>query len=217
VASSVAASAVVSARAAIPGGLALLAGFLASWRLAQESFAGSATVMYFGEESADPGRSMPRAIFGAALAVILIYLLIVAAVLHVLGRVGVGQAMLPLAADGTPAVALLLTAAVAMPLAFTNTFEQIFTLTAFLGLTLPLGTSASLLILRRRAPGLARPYRARGYPVLPLIGVIVPAAVMLGAVVLSPRNAAVGLALIALAYPAFRFAAHRAVPGELPS
>jgi APA family basic amino acid/polyamine antiporter len=74
---------------------------------------------------------------------------------------------------GSPGYAFLLTAAGSLALAMSGTFALVF------GLIGTLDTAAGILIdsaffaLRWREPGLPRPFRAIGYPVLPAIPLVI--------------------------------------------
>lgn len=70
---------------------------------------------------------------------------------------------------GGPAVAMALQATVAVLLVLTASFGALL---AYIGFTLSIVTGLAVLgvvVLRRREPRLARPYRAWGYPVTPLL------------------------------------------------
>lgn len=65
----------------------LLVGFAAAvvaTQMVMETYAGWNSSCYFSEETTDPGRTLPRAMFGGVLIVIAIYLLVHMALLHVL-------------------------------------------------------------------------------------------------------------------------------------
>jgi len=106
-------------------------------------------------------------------------------------------------AGGTPTVALVVTAAVAVVLAAVGTFDKLFALTAFLSVLVDVAAFGTLFVLRRKEPALARPFRARGYPVIPGI-VLVGAIVLLIAFVLSSgQNAFFAAVGLAVSYPAY--------------
>jgi len=65
---------------------------------------------------------------------------------------------------GTPDTATLLTAAVAVVLIVTGTFQRLIAMTSFFLAVNYALCCVALLALRRREPDLARPYRAWGYP-----------------------------------------------------
>src|SRR5262249_52995050 len=67
-------------------------------------------------------------------------------------------------ARGTPDTATLLTAAIAVGLITTGTFQRLIAMTSFfLAINYSL-CSLALVVLRHREPELRRPYRAWGYP-----------------------------------------------------
>jgi len=66
--------------------------------------------------------------------------------------------------SGTPGTAALLTAAVAVGLIATGTFQRLIAMTSFFLAVNYALCCVALLVLRRREPDLARPYRAWGYP-----------------------------------------------------
>ena len=75
----------------------------------------------------------------------------------------------------TPAAALLLHGLVAGVLTLTGTYSDLLTMTAFSSLLFNVLTVVGLFVLRHRRPDLPRPYRAWGYPVVPLLFVAVSA------------------------------------------
>ena len=70
---------------------------------------------------------------------------------------------------GTPSAALFTTAAAALALTLTGEFETVFRIMAALGMLPILVALAALFKLRRTAPDLPRPYRAKLYPWLPAL------------------------------------------------
>jgi APA family basic amino acid/polyamine antiporter len=70
---------------------------------------------------------------------------------------------------GTPTIALVLTAIFSMGLAVSGAFERVFALIGTLNGIGAIAMAAGLFVLRRREPGLPRPYRAFLYPVLPAL------------------------------------------------
>lgn len=67
-----------------PAGVALLAALVLSLQAVIYTYDGWAGVIYFSEEVNEPGRNIPRALFGGVLSVIAIYLLVNVALLYVL-------------------------------------------------------------------------------------------------------------------------------------
>jgi len=103
----------------------------------------------------------------------------------------------------TPARALVIQGLVAALLTLTGTYSDLLTLTAFSSLLFNTLTVVGLFVLRRTAPGLSRPYRAWGYPVLPLLYVVVAAFFLFFILKGDPRNSGMGLLLTALGLPAY--------------
>jgi APA family basic amino acid/polyamine antiporter len=66
--------------------------------------------------------------------------------------------------SGTPDTATLLTAAVAVGLIVTGTFQRLIAMTSFFLAANYALCCVALIVLRRREPDVARPYRAWGYP-----------------------------------------------------
>lgn len=67
-----------------PAGFALIAALVISLQAVIYTYDGWSGVIYFSEEITDPGRDIPRAMFGGVLTVIAIYLLVNVALLYVL-------------------------------------------------------------------------------------------------------------------------------------
>jgi APA family basic amino acid/polyamine antiporter len=83
-------------------------------------------------------------------------------------------------------------------------FDQLFTLVIFPSWILYGMAAASVLVLRRKRPDLARPYRTLGYPVVPIIFVLVAALLVGFTLKNSPRESGLGLILIAAGIPFYR-------------
>jgi len=80
----------------------------------------------------------------------------------------------------------------------TLTDYAIFALTLFYALV-----AASIFIFRRREPDTERPYRTWGYPVVPVLFLIVSTALILMTIRNAPRQSAIGLFLILLGVPVY--------------
>jgi len=78
----------------------------------------------------------------------------------------------------------------------TLTDSVIFASWLFYGLT-----TASLFVFRKRIPDTPRPYRAFGYPGVPLIFLLATAALLINTFVAAPREALRGAALLAAGLP----------------
>lgn len=102
-----------------------------------------------------------------------------------------------------PIYALLLQAVWASGLALSGTFDQlsdyvIFASWIFYGLV-----TSSVFVLRRKMPDAPRPYRTLGYPVMPLVFVLVAAWLVINTLLNRPVESIAGLVLIALGLPIY--------------
>jgi APA family basic amino acid/polyamine antiporter len=102
-----------------------------------------------------------------------------------------------------PVGALVLQGVWASVLALSGSFDQltnyvVFGSWIFYGLT-----TASVFVFRRRMPDAARPYRAWGYPVVPVVFLLVTGALLVNTLVYTPKEAVIGLVLIALGLPVY--------------
>ncbi len=79
---------------------------------------------------------------------------------------------------GTPAVALWLQAGLALVLVFTHGFDALLKYTSAAMLITGSLTVVAVMVLRRKLPKLARPYRTWGYPVTPVAYVLVSVGVL---------------------------------------
>lgn len=102
-----------------------------------------------------------------------------------------------------PVISILTQAVIAAVMAAMGTFDQltnyvVFSSWIFYGLV-----CAGVIVLRRKRPELARPYRVAGYPYVPAVFVIVSVLLIVNTVWTMPVETAIGLALIALGVPVF--------------
>lgn len=103
----------------------------------------------------------------------------------------------------TPHVSIILMAVWSSLLSLSGTFEQLFTYVVF-GQWLFFGlTVAAVIILRRKRPELARPYRTWGYPFTPIFFILAALYVSVNTLVNEFWNSFAGLAIISLGIPAY--------------
>jgi APA family basic amino acid/polyamine antiporter len=103
--------------------------------------------------------------------------------------------------SNVPARAILAQAAWASVLALSGSYDAltdsvIFVSWLFYGLT-----TASLFVFRKSLPDAPRPYRAFGYPMIPLIFLLVTAALLVNTFVAAPRQAFEGVAVLLAGLP----------------
>ncbi|MBI5488825.1 MAG: APC family permease [Deltaproteobacteria bacterium] len=97
---------------------------------------------------------------------------------------------------GGPAAAVVLQGTLALVMVLTSSFDALLT---YLGLTLSVSaglTVAGVIVLRRREPSLARPYRTWGYPVTPLLFLALSLWMVVHSVVQKPLAAIAAAATI---------------------
>jgi APA family basic amino acid/polyamine antiporter len=244
----------------LPAGLALLTALVVSLQAVIYTYDGWTGAVYFSEEVDDPGRNVPRALFGGVVSIAVIYLLMNLALLYVLPVTAIAgqpfaagalaeaafggyggtifttvvllsmlsainayhlmasRVLFAMSADGlfskeaasvnaggTPAVALFLSAAVAVLfIAFGRTFTTVITVLAFFFVANYTLSFVSVFVLRRREPEKARPYRAWGYPWSTAGALAGSLAFLLGAIAGDPYHSAFALLLLAASYPVFR-------------
>jgi APA family basic amino acid/polyamine antiporter len=97
---------------------------------------------------------------------------------------------------GGPAFAVALQAAAALAMVLTATFELLL---GYIGFTLSLSAGVTVLgviVLRRREPELRRPYRSWGYPVTPLLFILLSLWMIIHALVQRPVVALAGAATL---------------------
>ncbi len=101
----------------------------------------------------------------------------------------------------TPGISILALSCWSAVLVFSGRYEQLFTYVIFASWILYGMTTASVLVLRRKRPMMERPYRTLGYPVVPVLFVLVAAALVLSTLRDSPRESLLGIGLIILGLP----------------
>lgn len=104
---------------------------------------------------------------------------------------------------GTPALAIIASAAWSALLALTGTFEQLLTYVVFAGWAFYALAAASIFVYRRRRPDAPRPFRTPGYPVTPVVFIAVSAAIVVNTLVSRPTQALLGLGIVLLGTPAY--------------
>jgi APA family basic amino acid/polyamine antiporter len=102
-----------------------------------------------------------------------------------------------------PVKALVAQAAWASLLALSGSYDTltdyaIFALWIFYGLV-----TSSVFVFRRRMPDAERPYRTWGYPVVPVVFLLVTAWLIVNTLIATPVQALIGLVLIVLGLPAY--------------
>lgn len=104
---------------------------------------------------------------------------------------------------GTPSVATVASALIALGFLMSGSFERVLALLAFFFVAAYTLSFASVFVLRRREPEIPRPYRAWGYPWTTGLVLLGSIAFLVGQLVNDTRNSLWSLALLAASYPVF--------------
>jgi APA family basic amino acid/polyamine antiporter len=105
----------------------------------------------------------------------------------------------------TPATSIIALSAWSMILILSGGYDQLFTYVIFASWILYGMATASVIVLRFKRPDMPRPYRAVGYPVIPIIFVLVAIALILSTLQKSPRESLLGLGIMATGIPFFMY------------
>jgi APA family basic amino acid/polyamine antiporter len=255
---------------AVPAGGALLVAFILAMQSVIFTYDGYAGVSYFAGEIRDPGRDIPRSMFGGTVASIVIYLLVNIALLHVLSidrlageafpagaaatvlfgprgdtvlrtlvvvsLFSSASAMLLIASrifygtsagglfpkgarvseNGTPSLALPVSALVAIGFILRGTFEEVLAVTAFFFVANYLLAFLSVFVLRRREPNAPRPFRAVAHPWTTGFVLAGSTAFLAGSLFADTRNSLWSLGLLVVSWPVYRGLTPRAGSAASP-
>jgi APA family basic amino acid/polyamine antiporter len=105
--------------------------------------------------------------------------------------------------DAVPEFALWIQAVVASILCLSGTYGDLLTMISFVVVIFYVLTILGIFILRKKQPNIERPYRAFGYPVLPIIYIILALAFCVGLVSASPKYSLWGLAIVLAGVPLY--------------
>ncbi len=121
-----------------------------------------------------------------------------------LARDGLAPARLgDLNSGGTPTLALLFAWAATVALIATGTFQRAIAIAALYYVFQYAMAFVSIIVLRRREPDAPRPYRAWGYPVVPVLLTVIAILFMVGVYVGDRNNTLLSLVLLAVSWPVY--------------
>ena len=103
----------------------------------------------------------------------------------------------------TPAFALAAQGVLACVFALSGTYDQLFTYTVFGMILSYVATVGALFVLRRRRPGMPRPYRCWGYPWMPAVYLMLIAGWLVNTTYERPKEAWSCLVLSAIGLPGY--------------
>jgi APA family basic amino acid/polyamine antiporter len=87
---------------------------------------------------------------------------------------------------GVPAAGLLLQMVWSIVLVFSGSYDELLDYIIFGALLFYILTVLAVFVLRHKRPELERPYRAFGYPVVPILYIVLCAVIALGLLVVKP-------------------------------
>ncbi len=105
--------------------------------------------------------------------------------------------------DAVPEFALWIQAVIASILCLSGTYGNLLTMISFVVVIFYILTIVGIFILRKRQPNTERPYKAFGYPVLPVIYIILALAFCIGLVSASPKYSLYGLGIVLIGIPLY--------------
>ena len=108
-----------------------------------------------------------------------------------------------------PVNALLLQCVWSCVLALSGSYDTLTDYVIFAAWIFYALNTASVFILRRRLPDAERPYRTIGYPVVPLVFIVVAGWLIVNTLTATPTQALVGLTIILLGLPVYAYWAWR--------
>jgi APA family basic amino acid/polyamine antiporter len=103
----------------------------------------------------------------------------------------------------TPGRSLWAQSLLAVVLALSGTYEQLYTYVVFAGLLFHVATAGAVIVLRVKQPDLERPYRVFGYPWVPILFMLGSILLIANTLVEKPVESLIGLALLAAGVPAY--------------
>jgi ethanolamine permease len=109
----------------------------------------------------------------------------------------------------TPVNALLLNMGIGIVALFTGKTGDIITIACFGAITLYIFAMIAVLVLRRREPAMARPFKVPFYPAFPIIALIIATVSMVAMITLNLLLSLIFFAILALAYIWFHFIVKR--------
>lgn len=104
-----------------------------------------------------------------------------------------------------PANALWAQSVWACAISLTGSYDQLFTYVVVCSWFFYMMSAAGVIVLRRKAPHLHRPYRMPAYPWLPATFVLLAAALLVNALVTNPRDSLIGVGIMLAGTPFYRY------------
>jgi APA family basic amino acid/polyamine antiporter len=113
------------------------------------------------------------------------------------------------AASHVPVWSIIIQAVWSSLLAVSGSYDQLTDYVIFASWIFYGMTTSAVLVLRRTMPDAPRPYKTLGYPLIPLVFVLVALGLIVNTLVARPVESATGLIVIALGLPVFLYCRHQ--------
>lgn len=108
-----------------------------------------------------------------------------------------------------PAKALWLQCIWACALCLSGKYNELLEYATFASLLFYILTIAGIFILRKKEPNTERPYKAFGYPVIPIVYIIVTLAICIDLLVYDTKSTGLGLLIVMLGIPVYYLTQHK--------
>jgi APA family basic amino acid/polyamine antiporter len=105
----------------------------------------------------------------------------------------------------TPGAGIVLFGVWSSILLLSGRFEDLYQMVIFTEWIFYGMTAAAVIVLRRKRPEMSRPYLVLGYPIVPVLFVLVSIALLASTLMTSPRESGIGLALIVAGLPFYYY------------
>jgi APA family basic amino acid/polyamine antiporter len=102
-----------------------------------------------------------------------------------------------------PMVALIVQGVWACMLTASGSYDQLYTYVVFVSWLFYAMSCGAVIVLRRKAPNMPRPYKTWGYPVVPAIFILFAICLMINTIVEAPRDAAIGAGIMLSGLPVY--------------
>src|SRR5687767_10179667 len=124
------------------------------------------------------------------------------------------KSMARLSVTRVPIVALLVQGAWAILLALSGSFDTSTDYVVFGSWIFYALVTSSIFLFRRKYPDLERPYRAWGYPVVPVVFLLVAGWLLINTIITAPTQSFIGIGPILLGLPVYYYLTNRSTPRE---
>ncbi len=104
---------------------------------------------------------------------------------------------------GTPVSCGIMITVISILMTFSGKFDQLTDLVMFVIWVFYILTFLAVFVLRKNQPDLVRPYKVPLYPIIPAIGILGGAYIVLNTIITQPMNAGVGIVLTVIGLPIY--------------